>query len=66
MNLARQNGIPLQIGVTRGSTDAVPFVARGALGAGLSWPGRYSHSPAEVLDLHDLNTLARMIVALAQ
>ncbi|MEO7041504.1 MAG: M20/M25/M40 family metallo-hydrolase [Gemmatimonadaceae bacterium] len=66
MQVAHSNGIPLQVGVTRGSTDAVPFVARGALGAGLSWPGRYSHSPAEVLDLNDLNTLARLIVALTR
>ncbi|MEO7101812.1 MAG: M20/M25/M40 family metallo-hydrolase, partial [Gemmatimonadaceae bacterium] len=66
VQVAHSNGIPLQVGVTRGSTDAVPFVARGALGAGLSWPGRYSHSPAEVLDLNDLNTLARLIVALAR
>src|SRR5665213_285054 len=66
VQVAHSNGIPLQVGVTRGSTDAVPFIARGALGAGLSWPGRYSHSPAEVLDLNDLNTLARLIVALAR
>jgi len=66
MQIAHSSSIPLQVGVTRGSSDAVPFVARGALGAGLSWPGRYSHSPAEVLDLNDLNTLARLIVALAR
>lgn len=66
MAVAHSNGLSLQIGVTRGSSDAVPFIARGAVGAGLSWPGRYSHSPAEVLDLRDLNTLARLIVALAQ
>ncbi|HEY7897228.1 MAG TPA: M20/M25/M40 family metallo-hydrolase [Gemmatimonadaceae bacterium] len=66
MQVARANGLPLQIGTTRGSTDAVPFIARGAMGSGLSWPGRYSHSPAEVLDLNDLNTLTRLIVALAK
>ena len=66
MDVARRSGLPLQIGTTRGSTDAVPFIARGSLGAGLSWPGRYSHSPAEVLDLTDLNTLTRVIEALAR
>jgi putative aminopeptidase FrvX len=66
MQVARANGLPLQIGTTRGSTDAVPFIALGAVGSGLSWPGRYSHSPAEVLDLNDLNTLTRLIVALAK
>lgn len=66
MAVARAGGLRLQIGATRGSSDAVPFVARGAMGAGLSWPGRYSHSPAEVLDLNDLNTLVRLIDALAR
>ena len=66
MSVARANGLPLQIGATEGATDAVPFIARGALGAGLSWPGRYSHSPAEVLDLNDLDTLVRLIDALAK
>ena len=66
ISVARENGLPLQVGATQGSTDAVPFVARGAVGAGLSWPGRYSHSPAEVLDLNDLNTLVRLIEVLAK
>ena len=66
MDLAHAKGIPLQIGATKGSSDAVPFIARGALGVGLSWPGRYSHSPAEVLDLNDLSSLVRLIEVLAQ
>ena len=33
--------------------------------ARLSWPGRYSHSPGEVLDLRDLTNLGRLIVAVA-
>jgi putative aminopeptidase FrvX len=64
--LARTAGLPLQVGTTKGSTDAVPFVARGAIGAQLGWPGRYSHSPAEVLDLKDLTSLARMVELLAR
>ena len=60
---ARAAGVPLQVGTTHGSTDATPFSAWGAVGTGLSWPGRYSHSPAEVLDLRDLSALARLIVA---
>jgi putative aminopeptidase FrvX len=61
--IARRAGIALQVGTTHGSTDATAFVARGALGAGLSWPGRYSHSPAEVLDLRDLAALVELIGA---
>jgi putative aminopeptidase FrvX len=60
---ARAAGVPLQVGTTHGSTDATPFAAWGAVGTGLSWPGRYSHSPAEVLDLRDLAALARLVHA---
>jgi putative aminopeptidase FrvX len=30
-----------------------------------SWPGRYSHSPIEVADLRDLESLVRLILAVA-
>ena len=39
--------------------------SRGAPNQGLTWPGRYSHSPGEVLDLRDLDMLSRLIVAVA-
>jgi putative aminopeptidase FrvX len=32
---------------------------------GLSWPGRYSHGPAELLDLRDVDALIQLIVAVA-
>ena len=64
--LAEEARIPLQIGVTAGGTDASPFSAVGALDVGLSWPGRYSHSPVEVMDLGDASALVRLIVALAE
>lgn len=63
--IARHAGIPLQVGTTHGSTDATPFVAAGATGMGLSWPGRYSHSPAELLDLVDVVQLTRLVLAVA-
>ena len=64
--LAKENSIPLQIGVTGGGTDASPFSAKGAVDVGLSWPGRYSHSPVEVMDRRDLESLTRLLVVLAQ
>lgn len=64
-SIARTSGIPLQVGATEGAADAVPFIAAGATGSGLSWPGRYSHSPAEVLDLRDLSALVRLVVDIA-
>jgi putative aminopeptidase FrvX len=57
--------IPLQVGLTQGGTDGTTFTFWGAPNQGLSWPGRYSHSPGEVLDLRDLDMLTRLIVALA-
>ena len=63
--IARLGEIPLQVGATNGGTDGSDFVRYGAIHASLSWPGRYSHSPVEVLDLRDLEALADLIHALA-
>ena len=65
LRIARAARIPLQVGTTHGSTDGTVFLRWGAPNTGLSWPGRYSHSPAEVLDLRDLEALSRLIVAVA-
>lgn len=65
LEIARTAGIPLQVGLTQGSTDGTRFTVWGAPNAGLAWPGRYSHSPAEVLDLRDLHRLAALIRAVA-
>ncbi len=62
---AEAAGIPLQLGLTQGGTDGTMFTFWGAPNQGLSWPGRYSHSPGEVLDLRDLHALTRLIVAVA-
>jgi putative aminopeptidase FrvX len=64
--IAKARKIPLQIGVTSGGTDASAFSANGAVDAGLSWPGRYSHSPVEVMDRRDLEALVNLIVAVAK
>jgi len=63
--IARAQNIPLQVGATNGGTDGSDFVRYGAVHVSLSWPGRYSHSPVEVLDLRDLDALQRLINALA-
>jgi putative aminopeptidase FrvX len=63
--IARAQAIPLQVGATNGGTDGSDFVRYGAVHVSLSWPGRYSHSPVEVLDLRDLQALERLIYALA-
>lgn len=65
LNIARTQNIPLQVGATNGGTDGSDFVRYGVLHVGLSWPGRYSHSPVEVLDLRDLQALERLVYAIA-
>jgi putative aminopeptidase FrvX len=62
--IARTRNIPVQLGTTFGSTDGSAIQPWGPVNIGLSWPGRYSHGPAEVLDLRDVDALIRMIVAL--
>ena len=62
--VAKSANVPLQLGTTRGGTDASAFSAGGAIDVGLSWPGRYSHSPVEVMDRRDLDALVRLIIAL--
>jgi putative aminopeptidase FrvX len=63
--LARQHKIPVQYGVTGGGNDGAAFQRFGAIDVALSWPLRYSHSPAEVIDTRDLDALAAITSALA-
>ncbi|MFI5312297.1 MAG: M20/M25/M40 family metallo-hydrolase [Gemmatimonadales bacterium] len=65
VKVARAAGIPLQLGTTQGSTDGSAIGSFGPPNLGLSWPGRYSHTPGEVLDLRDLDALSRLVAALA-
>ena len=65
LGAARQAGIAIQMGLTQGGTDGTRFTFWGAPNQGLSWPGRYSHSPGEVLDLRDLTRLSDLIRAVA-
>ena len=65
LNIARAQNIPIQVGATNGGTDGSDFVRYGALHVSLSWPGRYSHSPVEVLDLRDLQALEKLVYAIA-
>jgi putative aminopeptidase FrvX len=66
LRIARATGIPLQAGVTNGGNDGSEFVRMGAVNVSVSWPLRYSHSPAEVMDLRDLRSLTRIVAALAK
>ncbi len=61
IEIARRHNIPVQTGTTNGGNDGSTFTRYGAINIPLSWPGRYSHSPIEVLDLTDLEALSEII-----
>jgi putative aminopeptidase FrvX len=63
--IAAAERIPLQVGVTNGGNDGSQLVRYGAVDVPLAWPLRYSHSPAELIDLADVHALARLVAALA-
>lgn len=63
--IARVHRIPLQVGTTNGGNDGSALARYGALDDAIGWPLRNSHSPAEVIDLRDVRSLARIIAALA-
>jgi len=64
--VARARGIALQIGTTNGGNDGSTFTQFGVVDVAMGWPLRYSHSPAEVVDLKDLLSLTDMVRAVAE
>jgi len=66
LEIARKNNIPAQYGVTGGGNDGAAFVPYGSVDIPLGWPLRYSHSAAEVVDLKDVEALARIVAALVR
>lgn len=64
--LARERGIPLQVGTTGGGNDGSAFVPFGTPDVAIGWPLRYSHSPVEVADLRDVIALADLVQAIAE
>jgi putative aminopeptidase FrvX len=63
--IARAARIPLQVGTTNGGNDGSELARYGAIDVAIGWPLRYSHSPAELIDLRDLHSLVRIIAALS-
>ncbi|HLQ58983.1 MAG TPA: M20/M25/M40 family metallo-hydrolase [Gemmatimonadales bacterium] len=64
--IARARGVALQIGTTNGGNDGSTFTQFGVVDVAMGWPLRYSHSPAEVVDLKDLLSLADLVRAVAE
>ena len=63
IDIARLRRIPVQVGTTNGGNDGSQLVRWGAVDVPLGWPLRYSHSPAEVIDLRDVRSLASLVRA---
>jgi putative aminopeptidase FrvX len=66
LRVARTRGIALQYGTTNGGNDGSMFVPYGVIDVAMGWPLRYSHSPAEVIDLKDLVSLGDLVRAVAE
>lgn len=66
LEIARQNDIPAQYGVTAGGNDGAAFVSVGSVDIPLGWALRYSHSAGEVADLKDVEALGRIVAALVR
>ena len=66
VRLARARGVALQVGTTNGGNDGSMFTPYGVVDVALGWPLRYSHSPAEVIDLKDVASLADLVRAIAE
>src|SRR5665647_321362 len=62
--LALKNNIKIQYGMTAGGTDGQEFLTYDIPSVPLSWPGRYSHSPIEVMDFRDMVNLIKLIKAI--
>ena len=64
--VASARRIPFQVGTTNGGNDGSVFAVHGVPDVPIGWPLRYSHSPAETIDLRDVVSLTDMIVGVAQ
>ena len=64
--VAQARHIALQVGTTNGGNDGSTFTPYGVVDVALGWPLRYSHSPAEVVDLKDVASLADLVQAVAE
>ena len=66
VSMSHAGDLPVQYGTTNGGNDGAAFLLYGSTDVALGWPLRYSHSPAEVIDLRDLDALAKIVAAIAR
>lgn len=63
-DIASNSNVKVQYGMTAGGTDGQAFLGYGIPSIPLSWPGRYSHSPVELMDYRDMHNLVLLINAI--
>jgi putative aminopeptidase FrvX len=66
LTAAPAGALALQVGTTNGGHDGSVFTRFGEPDVPIGWPLRYSHSPAEVIDLKDLVAMADLVRAIAE
>jgi len=66
VSIAHSNNIAAQYGVTGGGNDGATFLIYGTTDVALGWPLRYSHSAGEVIDVRDVDALAKIITAISR
>ncbi|MDD4308472.1 MAG: M42 family metallopeptidase [Thermoplasmata archaeon] len=62
-SLAKKEKIPVQFGVTGGSTDGAIIQTSGAITMPIGIPMRYTHSATEIVHLGDLANLIKLLTA---
>ena len=72
-SMADLDNMYVDVGVTSaqearagGANDGAAFLLCGSTDVALGWPLRYSHSPAEVIDVRDVEALGKIITAIAR
>lgn len=64
--VAKRERIPIQHGVTGGSTDGAMMQTSGAITMPIGIPMRYTHSSTEIVHTGDLENLIRLLTAIAR
>ena len=65
-SVAEENGIPVQVVFTGGSTDVAAIALKGPKSLPIAFPARYTHSPVETVSIEDLENTKKLIVALVE
>lgn len=64
--IAARRKIPTQMVFAGGSTDAAAIEVQGPKSLPITIPIRYTHSPVEVANLHDLENTVKLLVAIVE